>query len=99
MAWCYVAWACGSIALSLVAGGLSPENTTRLCVIAFLLVQLVARPFLLGAAATFSSARTRYVALGTLLAAVVEGVHMISVPVFRSVRVLPGTSAVEAIRF
>lgn len=86
----YCLWAAIAIGLSIALNGLSPENVTRLLVIAFLLGQVALRSVLVKAFPRLSP-RTRFIALGTLLAAVVEGFHMISMPVFPSLRVGPDT--------
>jgi hypothetical protein len=86
----YCLWATLAIGLSLIAGGLKPENITRLMVLAFLALSLWQRAPLIRA---FSGLQpySRFVGLGCLLASVVEGFHMISEPVFRSLRVTAAT--------
>lgn len=91
----YCAWAAIAIALSVARAGLSAENVTRLLVVAFLAVQVVARERLARAFPGLRP-RTRFVGLGTLLAAVVEGVHMISTPVFAALRVDRSTTPAQA---
>ena len=93
----YVSWAVLAICIPLAATGLTAENVTRLLVVGFLLVQLeLRRPIAAGLPGL--PARARFVVLGTLLAAVVEGFYMISKPVFASLRIEPGTGAVPALR-
>lgn len=94
----YCLWAAAAIGLSIAVAGLSAESVTRLLVIAFLFVQLALRPALVKALPT-RTPRARFVVLGTLLAAVVEGFHMISTPVFRSLRVGPETPLVLGLKF
>lgn len=94
----YVAWAAVAVALSLKAGGLSPENTTRLSVLGLLGVELLLWRPLVRVAQRVRSPRARYVALGVPLAALVEGFHMISAPVFPSLRVAAGAGWTEALR-
>lgn len=94
----YVAWAVVSVVLSLMAGGLSAENTTRLWVLGLLGVELLVWRAVVRAAQRVRSPRARYVALGVLLAALVEGFHMISAPVFPSLRVAAGAAWTEALR-
>jgi len=84
-----------AIGLSLVAGGLKPENVTRLLTLAFLALQVACWPSL----PRRPSSRAFFVALGCLLAAAVEGFHMISRPVFPSLTVTAGTPPVQALRF
>lgn len=82
----YVLWASVSIVGSLVLAGPSAESWTRVLVLLFLGAQLAARP-LLPRFLPLSTPGARFVTLGTCLAAVVEGFHMISRPVFDSLRV------------
>ena len=92
----YVAWAAAAIGGSIALAGLTAESVTRLLVVGFLLLQLVFRKRL---AASFPALApgTRFVVMGTLLAAVVEGFHMISTPVFLSLRVGRGTPPLSAL--
>jgi hypothetical protein len=94
VAWCV--WSALAIALSVAVGGLSRENVTRLCVIGFLVVQAPFARVL--ERARVGSPRVRFVLLATLLAAVVEGFHMTSMPVFPSLRVDLDTPVAEAAR-
>ncbi len=89
----YCGWAAVAIGFSLALGGLSPENVTRLLVLAFLAAQLALRPFLRPG----PPSGWRFVALATLLACVVEGLHMISRPVFLCLTVKPGTPLATAV--
>lgn len=82
----YVLWTAGAIGLAIAKAGLTAESVTRLLVVAFLLVELALRPVLVKALPSLAS-RLRFVVLATLLAAVVEGCHMISKPLFASLRV------------
>ena len=70
----YLAWASVSIAASLALAGLTAESVTRLLVLAFLLVQVVLRDRLSRAFRSLVP-RARFVVLGSLLAAIVEGFH------------------------
>ncbi|MBI3926505.1 MAG: hypothetical protein HY319_13270 [Armatimonadetes bacterium] len=92
----YCTWAAISITFAVTLAGLTPESITRLLVIAFLLLQLPLRSVLARAFSRFAP-RARFIALGTLLAAVVEGFHMISVPVFPSLRITPATPLAQGI--
>ena len=94
----YCAWAVLAVGGSIALAGLTAESVTRLLVIGFLGVQLAFRERLLAALPALAP-RARFVVLGTLLAAVVEGFHMISTPVFLSLRVGPGTSFAQGSRF
>lgn len=96
----YCAWAVLAISLSLAIGGFSPENVTRLLVLAFLLVQFLLRSRLSSGVFSSLGPAVRFVLLGTLLAAVVEGFHMTSTPVFPSLRIDSSvTLAVAARRY
>ena len=91
----YCVWAGLAIAFSLALAGLKPESVTRLQVLGFLLAQLLfRRPLLRG----FSPLppKARFIALATLLAAVVEAFHMISTPVFLSLRIDRTTPVAQA---
>lgn len=93
----YCAWAALAVGGSIALAGLNAESVTRILVIAFLGVQLAFREHL-AAALPALAPKARFVAMGTLLACVVEGFHMISTPVFLSLRVGPGTSFAQASR-
>ncbi|MGE3725292.1 MAG: hypothetical protein AB7I41_07070 [Candidatus Sericytochromatia bacterium] len=92
----YCLWATVAIGLSLMVGGFKPENNTRLMVLLFLALSLLARGPLLKAISRFQP-RTRFVGLGCALASVVEGFHMISEPVFKSLRVTAETPWSQAL--
>lgn len=92
----YCVWAIVAIGLSIGVSGLSPESVTRLLVIALLLGELALRPMLVDALPALAS-RTRFLVLGTLLAAAVEGMHMISMPVFLALRIDRETSFAEGL--
>jgi len=87
----YCIWAVVAIGLAIAGKGLSPENVTRILVIGFLLAQFALRSTLVKALPALAP-RTRFIVLGTALAAVVEGFHMISKPVFLSLQIVRGTS-------
>lgn len=95
VAWC--AWTVLSIAFSLAVSGPTPDAVTRVGVLAFLLPQAAFRTRVLHAL-NGRSPRFRYVALATLLAAGVEGLHMISTPVFGSLRIDASIPLPEALR-
>ena len=92
----YCVWAIVAIGLSIALSGLSPESVTRLLVIALLLGELALRPMLVGALPALAP-RTRFLVLGTVLAAAVEGMHMISMPVFLALRIDRETSFAEGL--
>lgn len=93
----YFSWAVLAIGISLAAAGLTSENVTRLFVVGFLVLQLALRRPLASALPGLGP-RARFVVLGTFLAAVVEGFHMISKPVFASLRVGRATPAPAALK-
>lgn len=92
----YLAWLVLSIGGAIAISGLSPEATTRLGVVALLGLELALREPLLGAAARLP-ARVRFVLVASLLACVVEGLHMGSKPVFDVLRVTGTTPHAEAL--
>jgi hypothetical protein len=92
----YVLWAAVAIGWAVALAGLTAESVTRLLVIGFLLVQVALRPALVKAFPALPP-RARFVLLGTSLAAVVEGFHMISTPVFLSLRVDRGTPLAQGL--
>lgn len=94
----YCLWSVAAVALALAAGGMNNENVTRILVIAFLLVQLVFKQRLCSLFARLAP-RLRFIICGTVFAAVVEGFHMISRPVFLSLKVDGSHSLAEAARF
>jgi hypothetical protein len=93
----YCAWAALAVGGSIALAGLTAESVTRLLVIGFLLGQIVFRARLAAALPSLAP-RARFVVMGTLLAAVVEGFHMISTPVFLSLRVDRATPPLLALR-
>ncbi|MGE3536938.1 MAG: hypothetical protein AB7N91_05790 [Candidatus Tectimicrobiota bacterium] len=82
----YCCWATLAIGLALALAGLSAESLTRLLVLAFLGSQMAACRRLAHVLPGLPP-RRRFIVLGTVLAAVVEGLHMISAPVFLSLRI------------
>ena len=82
----YCVWAALSIGLAIALAGPTAETATRLLVLAFLAGQILMRSSLVK---TFPQVKPkrRFVLMGTLLASVVEGFHVISTPVFASLRV------------
>lgn len=92
----YCAWAAIAIAISFLQGGWSDENITRLGVLAFIALQFACRHRLVNALAHLPP-RTRFIVYCTMLAAVVEGLHMISKPVFDTLRVSPGLPLADAV--
>jgi hypothetical protein len=94
----YCLWAVLAIACAIGIAGLNAESITRLCVILFLLSQIALRSFWLKA---FSShaARIRFLILALISAAVVEGFHMISTPVFLSLRIGWNTSLFQGLSY
>ena len=92
----YCVWAIVAIGLSIGLSGLSPESVTRLLVIALLLGELALRPTLVGALPALTP-KIRFLVLGIVLAAAVEGMHMISMPVFPALRIVGETSFVQGL--
>lgn len=92
----YVAWAAVAIGLAIAVAGLTSETVTRVLVLGFLAVQVAFRSTLAKAFPGLAP-RARFVVLGVVLAAVVEGFHMISTPVFSSLRIGPGTSLAQGL--
>jgi hypothetical protein len=93
----YCLWAALAIGLSLAQGGWSDANITRLSVLAFIALQFAFRAQLVQALPQLAP-RTRFIVLAALLAAVVEGLHMISKPVFDALRITAATTPYEALR-
>lgn len=93
----YVSWAALAIGIAITVAGLTPESVTRLLVLGFLLAQIAFRARLTAALPALAPG-ARFVVLGTALAAVVEGFHMISKPVFASLRVVHETPPLRALR-
>ena len=92
----YCLWAALAICLAVSLAGLTPESVTRILVIGFLFAQVALRSTLVKALPALAP-RTRFIVLGTVLAAVVEGFHMISMPVFLSLRIGRGTSLTQGL--
>ena len=87
----YCLWAATAIGVSLVLAGLTAETITRLLVLAFIAGQYVLRAKLVNALPGLAPP-VRFITMGVLLAAVVEGFHMISKPVY------PRCSSVSILR-
>lgn len=94
----YVAWAAVSIAAALARSGLDAEATTRLLVLGLLGLQLALRAPVVRLIQQLP-ARGRFVLSATTLACLVEGFHMISTPVFVSLRIDGDTSVPTALRY
>lgn len=92
----YCLWATLAIGLSIALAGFTAETVTRILVIVFLLGQIPLHSKLANALPQFAP-RTRFIALGTGLAAIVEGFHMISMPVFLSLRIDRNMSIAEGL--
>ena len=92
----YCLWATLAIGLSIALSGFTAENVTRILVIVFLLGQIPLHSKLANALPRLAP-RTRFIALGTGLAAIVEGFHMISMPVFLSLRIEQSMSIAEGL--
>lgn len=82
----YLLWLLIAIVLSFMVGGFKSENITRVCVLLFLVLQIPLASLLTNLLARFRP-MLRFIATGTLLASVVEGFHMISKPVFDSLKI------------
>lgn len=93
----YGLWATLAIGTALSIAGLNAESVTRLLVLALLAVQYLSRERLIQALRQLHP-RLRFITLATGYAAVVEGFHMISKPVYASLLVGPETSLREALR-
>lgn len=87
----YCLWAAFAICSAIAFSGLSAETVTRLLVIVFLFGQIALRSMLVKALPRLAP-KARFIFMGTVLAAVVEGFHMISTPVFLSLRIGVDTS-------
>lgn len=94
----YCLWAAIAIGTSFVVSGLSAATITRLLVLTFIAGQFVFRARLVKALPGLAP-KARFITLGTLFAAVVEGFHMTSKPVYTSLLVGPDTTAAEALRY
>ncbi len=93
----YCLWAVLAIGVSIARAGLTAESVTRLLVVGLLLLQLAAHPMLVRAL-PWCTPKWRFVLIGMLLAAVVEGFHMISMPVFGSLRIGQETGIAGGLR-
>lgn len=87
----YYSWSILVISLSIIWAGFSSENITQLLVMGFLLLQIILRSILIKIFSPLTP-KAQFIALAILLASVVEGFHMISMPVFLSLRVKPEMS-------
>lgn len=87
----YCLWATLAIGLSIAIAGLTPESVTRLLVLFFLLGQVALRSWL-EKRFSWMAPKSRFILMGTILAAAVEGFHMVSRPVFLSLRIGRDTS-------
>lgn len=94
----YCLWAVTAVGVSLSLAGMTAETVTRLLVLAFLAGQYAFRATLANALPGLAP-RARFITMGVLLAAVVEGLHMISKPVYPSLQVGPDTRPADALLF
>lgn len=94
----YCLWATLSICLAIAVAGFSDESITRILVIIFLLCQIPLRTVLVKVL-SWLSPKVRFVVLGTLLAAVVEGFHMVSKPVFLSLQITRNTPFMQGLKY
>ncbi len=92
----YCLWATLAIGLAIALAGLSSESMTRLLVIVFLFGQIAWRSTWVQAV-PWRTYKARFIGLGTVFAAVVEGFHMISMPVFLSLRIGGDTSLAQGL--
>lgn len=92
----YCLWATLAVCLAMALAGPSSESMTRLGVIVFLLGQIGLRSIWVKAL-PWLAPKARFVVLGTVFAAVVEGFHMISMPVFLSLRIDWDTSLTQGL--
>ncbi|MBJ7901639.1 MAG: hypothetical protein GC158_17370 [Cyanobacteria bacterium RI_101] len=92
----YCLWATLAIGLSIALAGLSAESVTRLLTLAFLGGQIALRSQLTRRFSWLPN-QARFLVLGASLAAVVEGFHLISAPVFPSLRITGGTPLREGL--
>jgi len=93
----YCLWAATAIGVSMVLAGATAETITRLLVLAFIAGQYMFRARLMNALPRLAP-RARFITMGVLLAAVVEGFHMISKPVYSSLLVGLDTPPSHALR-
>lgn len=94
----YCLWATLAICLAIAIAGFSSESITRILVIIFLFSQIALRAILVKAL-PWLAPKARFIILGTILAAVVEGFHMISMPVFASLRIDQNTSFTQGLSY
>jgi hypothetical protein len=94
----YLAWAAAALGVSMAVAGATAETFTRLLVLAFLGLQFAFRARLARALPGLAP-RVRFLVLGVSLAAVVEGFHMISKPVYPALRIDLETPLADALRF
>jgi hypothetical protein len=94
----YCLWAATTIGASLVLAGPSVETITRLLTLVFIGAWYLFRASLVNALPGLAP-QARFIAMGVLLAAMVEGFCMISTLVYSSLLVGPDTSPAEALRF
>lgn len=88
----YVLWAVIAVGLAFAAGGLSRDNVTRIAIIGWFGLQLATWRWLRGVLVR-GTPGARFVVVGMVLAAVVEGCYMISRPVFPGLVVDRGMDA------
>jgi hypothetical protein len=94
----YCLWAATAVGGSMMLAGPTAETITRLLVLMFIAGQYVFRARLANLLPGLAP-RARFIAMGVLLAAVVEGFHMISKPVYPSLLVGLDTPPAAALRF
>lgn len=94
----YLFWAIISIVFAVLVSKNYAESLTRILVIIFLIVQLIFKKKFITLFLTYSP-KLRFIFIGSFLASIVEGFHMISTPVFSNVRITENTSFIQGINF
>jgi len=87
----YAFWAVIVFALTFISKGYNPDNITHILIIIFFLVQLTTYPLIRVVSKKFSPKIT-FLIFGLIFAAVVEGLYMISDPLFESLKFVAGIS-------
>lgn len=93
----YIIWSIISITFSLVISKNYPESITRIFVLIFLITQFILKNFF-SKFFNIKNPQKRFIISGTILASFVEGFHMISTPVFLSLRVNYDTGVLNILK-
>lgn len=94
----YIIWSITAITFSLLISKNYSESITRILVLIFLIFQILSKNKLEALFFNIKNHQKRFIISGVILASFVEGFHMISTPVFLSLRVNHDTEVLNILK-